>query len=202
MGDWPVTTYEIDADLEIWIPVPRQFPDDVFTSAEEWADDLSEAAIPDDQAQRRIYRGLALEVAHNQLEEASHTFWYSPEDGHALGTASLSIFEEEPEINLSEVVRPEYESATPLQIETFESRTFGQVLQAASTISADPIIQDNVATAPVVGQVRTVGYSKGLLFILDAYDADLATLGFMMKPMLELFEAVTIFDDEDNEATE
>ncbi|WP_313810849.1 hypothetical protein [Glutamicibacter sp.] len=198
MGDGPVITYEIDVDLETWIPVPREFPDEDFATAEEWADDLAEAAIRNDDALRKTYRRLALEVANNQFEESSHTFWYSPEDGHALGTAHLTVFEDEPEVNLSEYARPEYESVTPLQLAKFDSAVFGEVVQAASTIASGPIAHDDLTMSAAIGHIRTVGRSHGFLFVLEAYDADLATLGFMMEPMVELFETVT-FGEEDEQ---
>jgi len=197
VGASSVTAYEIEPDLALWLPVPREFPGEGFETPEEWADDLSACAIPDDAALRETYRGLALEVANNQFEASSHTFWYSPEDGHALGTAHLSIYEDDPEQDLQEIARPEYESVTPLQLDRSQSGVFGEVVQVASTISSEQMTQENLQSAAAIGHIRTVGRSHGMLFVLEAYDADLTTLGYMMEPMVEFFESVSFAESDE-----
>ncbi|MBF6670681.1 MULTISPECIES: hypothetical protein [Glutamicibacter] len=194
-----MTAYEIEPDLEFWLPVPREFPGDGFQTPEEWAEDLSQCAIPDDAGLRETYRQLAVDVAVNQFEESSHTFWYSPEDGHALGTAHLAIFEDDPESSLEEIARPEYESVTPLHLESFKSGVFGKVVQTASTIASEEIAFDQIQASAAIGHIRTVGRSHGMIFVLEAYDADLTTLGFMMEPMVEFFESVSFAEDDEGE---
>ena len=194
-----MTVYEIEPDLTFWIPVPREFPDDTFETAEEWAEDIATVAIPDDDDLRATYRRLALDVANNQFEDSSHTFWYSPEDGHALGTAHLSIFEDALDLTLEELADPGYESVTPFQKESFTSQVFGTVIQSASTISSDPRAMENLEASSAIGHIRTVGRSHDMVFVLEAYDADLAVLGFMMEPMVEFFESVSFVDDDNRE---
>ncbi|KWR70286.1 hypothetical protein RN04_15775 [Arthrobacter sp. W1] len=192
-----MTTYEIEPDLSTWFTVPREFPGDGFETAQEWADDVAEFAMHDDEDLRRAYRTLALDVANGQFQESDHTFWYAPEDGHAMGTAHLSVMEDDPELELSEIAEPDYESTTPIRVETFQSSVFGDVLQVASTITSDPQSKDGLQYSSAIGHVRTVGRSQGLVFVLDAYDANLSTLAFMMEPMVDLFEKVSFHTDED-----
>ena len=186
-----MTTYEIEPDLSHWFTVPRGFPGDGFETAEEWADDVAEYAVHGNEELRRIYRALALDVANGQFVESEHTFWYAPDDGHAMGTAHLSIFDDDLGLSLSQLAQPEYESVTPAQMESFESKVFGEVLQVSSTICSDPKTEDGLQYSTAIGHVRTVGRSHGMVFVLDAYDSDLSTLGFMMTPMADLFEAVS-----------
>ncbi|ALG30145.1 hypothetical protein AOZ07_14935 [Glutamicibacter halophytocola] len=192
-----MTTYEIEPDLELWIPVPRSFPEDSWDTAEQWAQDLAEIAIPEDPDLRQVYQQMALDVANNQVAEAEHTLWYSPEDGHAMGTAHLMVLDDDPEKSLAELAMPGYESATPIQSSEYQSDSVGQILQLTAVIAMEvPSEDDGSAVMPAVGHVRTAARSHGLLFLLEAYDAELSTLGFMMDPMIDFFEAVTFVDDE------
>ena len=200
MGANSVTTYEIEPDLEIWIPVPRSFPEDSWDTAEQWAQDLAELAIPEDLELRKVYEQLALDVANNQIAEAEHTLWYSPEDGHALGTAHLIVLDDDPALSLEELAQPDYESAAPVQMSEYHSESLGQIIQLASVIALDGQQEGNgSAVLPAIGHVRTVARGHGLLFLLEAFDSDLSTLNFMMDPMIDLFDAV-IFDNVDHES--
>ena len=197
MGANSVTTYEIEPDLEFWIPVPRSFPEDNWETAEQWAQDLAELAIPEDPELRKVYEQLALDVANNQIAEAEHTLWFSPEDGHALGTAHLIVLDDEPEKSLAELAMPIYEPATPVQTSEYQSESVGQILQLTSVIAMDARSGDaDTAVMPAVGHVRTVARSHGLVFLLEAYDSDLSALSFMMDPMIDFFEAVNFEEDE------
>ncbi|GAA1892778.1 hypothetical protein GCM10009715_42810 [Paeniglutamicibacter psychrophenolicus] len=202
MGASSVTSYEIAPDLDYWIPVPRSFPEEEWASAEQWAEDLAEVAIPDDVDLRQVYRMMALDVVNNQVAEAEHTLWYSPEDGHAMGTAHLIILDDDTEQSLAELSLPKYESATPIQVKDYESDVFGKIVQTTSTIAVDlPHEDDGAAILPAIGHVRTAARGHGLVFLLEAYDANLATLGFMMDPMVDLFDTVS-FEDDDEYGTE
>ncbi|MNW23764.1 hypothetical protein EDF61_105182 [Arthrobacter sp. JUb115] len=197
MGANSMTTYEIEPDLEFWIPVPRSFPEDNWATAEQWAQDLAELAIPEDPELRKVYEQLALDVANNQIAEAEHTLWYSPEDGHALGTAHLIVLDDDPALSLEELARPDYESAAPVQMSEYHSESLGQIIQLSSVIALDGKREGNgSAVLPAIGHVRTVARSHGLVFLLEAYDSDLSALSFMMDPMIDFFEAVNFEEDE------
>lgn len=196
MGADTVTSYEIQPDLELWIPVPRSFPEADWDTAEQWAEDLSEVAIPRDPELRKTYRELALEVAANQAADADHTLWYSPEDGHAMGTAHLVIEDDDDEASLEELAAPDHDSMSPAQTEEFDSTVFGRIIQSTSVISLDLPRADETVLLPAIGHVRTVGRCKGLVFILEAFDSDLSNLALMMDPMVQLLDTVTIDDSE------
>jgi hypothetical protein len=199
VGASPVILFEIAPDLGYWIPVPRRFPDEEWDSAEQWAEDLAEVAIPSDAALRKTYQQMALDVVNNQVEEAESTLWYSPEDGHAIGTAHLIILDDDMDQSLAELAIPTYESATPVQVEEFQSAVFGQVVQSTSVIAVNLPRDDETVMLPAIGHVRTVGRSNGLVFLLEAFDSDLTTLSFMMEPMVNIFETVTFKIDDETE---
>ncbi|WP_146114029.1 MULTISPECIES: hypothetical protein [unclassified Arthrobacter] len=203
MGANPVTAYEMEPDLDYWIPVPRSFPGDGWDTAGQWAQDLAELAIPDDADLRHVYQQLALDVANNQVADAEHTLWYSPEDGHAMGTAHLFILDDDAGQSLADLAMPDYESATPVQIREYQSNSVGQILQLTSVIAIDaPRDDDGSAILPAVGHVRTAARSRGLVFLLDAYDSELSTLSFMMDPMVDLFDTVSVYEDEPENETD
>lgn len=201
MGASSVIEYEIEPDLEYWLPVPRSFPDEQWDTAEQWAADLAEVAIPESDAMRQAYQLMALDVVNNQVDEAEHTLWYSPEDGHAMGTAHLIVLQDDPGQSLVQLALPTYESVTPAQVEEYGSAVFGQIVQTTSAITLEVPKEDETVMSPAIGHVRTVGRSHGMVFLLEAFDSDLATLGFMMEPMIALFETVTfgVADDDHDE---
>ncbi|MNW67033.1 hypothetical protein D3C74_455650 [compost metagenome] len=74
-------------------------------------------------------------------------------------------------------------------------------MQTASTIASEEIAFDQIQASAAIGHIRTVGRSHGMIFVLEAYDADLTTLGFMMEPMIEFFEAVSFAEDDEEEVS-
>lgn len=183
--------YSVEPNLADWLPVPSVFPNEYWNTAEDWAKSIAEAAFEDDVEAREIYHKLAREVAENQNPEADHTFWFSPEDGRSMGTATLNVYVDEPDLSLDEISMPPYESLTRRQVESFFSETFGEVLQSATTFSTEEVVVGQPADS-IVGHIRTVGRYAGAVFVINALDSDTSTLALMMEPMIELLESISI----------
>lgn len=200
MGAASVSEYYFDMTDEDWIGVPPVFPYGSWEDARDWAIDIAAAAVPGDVSERARFAMIGEQVATQKPPNVEHTFWFAPQDGRGMGVAYMTVAEIDGELpTLAELSVHGIESATPPQVHTFPSEPFGQIVQSATTIRLSDL--GDAAEGLVAGSIRVVGIGGGRLFVLNAIDEDLETLGLMHEPMRELFDTV-VFTETDEEIAE
>jgi len=189
--------YAIDLDDDVWIGVPPAFPYLRWADAAAWASEVAAAAIRDDVPLRRRFEQAAISVAGVHPPGVDHVLWYAPADGSTMGVAFLTVADAAGEmVDLADLAEHELDSATPVQTVRHPSTRFGTVVQSATTILLGDVGDERGAEAGVAGSIRTVAASHDTVFMLNAVDEDLATLGLMQPAMLDLFERIEILVDQ------
>lgn len=204
--------YVIELDDDVWIGVPPGFPYAQWDDATSWAADLAAAAVPDDAERRERFEAAALGVAGVRPPGVDHVLWFAPADGSTMGIAFLTVADAAGEaVDLDALARHELDSLTPPQLTRHPSQVFGTVVQSATTIRLADVAGDDDATgrldpeagrvSGVAGSIRTVAAARDAVFMLNAVDEDLTTLGIMQPEMVDLLERVRLLDGQDEIAS-
>lgn len=208
--------YVIELDDDLWIGVPPGFPYAEWDDAASWAADLAAAAVPDDVERRERFETAALGVAGVHPPGVDHVLWFAPADGSTMGIAFLTVADAEGEtVDLEALARHELDTATPVQTTRHPSQVFGTVVQSATTVRLADVAGDGNGdgdaagdgtdrpgdgagyVSGVAGSIRTVAAARDAVFMLNAVDEDLATLGLMQPAMVDLFERIRLLDGHD-----
>lgn len=188
---------EVDGD---WIVVPPSFPCQEWADARSWAADLAAQAFGDASSERAAWEQVAVALASTAPPEfVDGVLWYSPRDGGPMGVALLTISDQDPELTDARewAMLGVAESLTPVQVTRYDSESFGEIVQSATTFLA--LGADNsepgaepVDDAPVTGRIRTVAMTPVCVLVLEAVSADLTVLARMQPEMVAVLEGIAV----------
>lgn len=183
----------VDADPELWIPVPLSFPSGEWADVDAWVATVV-AAITDgidaDDEVRRQLRALTRDIAEMEPPEASAIarFWYFPRAGGPMQLAHLYVAfrDEVGDAPLDEVgLRSTFE-VLPQRVERIESPN----VDAALRIVAVGIARDEQRTVEV-SLARYVGERHGVIAMLEVIDTRLEPIAEILEPLGGLFAGVS-----------
>lgn len=183
----------VDADPELWIPVPLAFPNGEWADVDAWVATVAAAITvgidADDEVQRQLW-ALTRDIAEMEPPEASAIarFWYFPRSGGAMQLAHLYLAfrDEVGDVPLEELgLRSSFE-LLPQRVEPIES---GNV-DAALRIVAVGIARDGHRTIEV-SLLRYAGERHGVVAVLEVIDTGLEPIAEILEPLGALFSGLT-----------
>jgi hypothetical protein len=190
--------YSIDLDPSFWIPVPLEFPADMWRDARSWAHGTTERLmtgleIPEGLAQELEDLALTIAESDSPLPEAEGRFWYFPVGGGVMHIAHLYATSRQSvdDLTLVEVAaggrgEPEPQRAQRVTVDAFD--------EAWRVILLSVVPEEGYGEIPV-GHMRFIGESKGIIVMLDVTGTDFAVLGAMETDLAELFASIRIGTD-------
>jgi hypothetical protein len=183
----------VDADPELWIPVPLAFPSGEWADLDAWVATVA-AAITDgidagDEVKRQLW-ALTRDIAEMEPPEASAIarFWYFPRSGGGMQLAHLYLAfrDEVGDVPLEELgLRSSFE-LLPQRVDPVGSDN----VDAALRIVAVGIARDGRRTVDV-SLARYVGERHGVIAVLEVIDTRLEPIAEILEPLGVLFSGVT-----------
>ena len=182
----------VDADPELWIPVPLAFPAGEWTDVDAWVATVAAAitdGIADGEVCRQL-RALTRDIAEMEPPEASAIarFWYFPRAGGPMQLAHLYVAfrDEVGDAPLDELgLRSSFE-VLPQRVERVESPNVDTALR----IVAVGIARDGRRTVEV-SLARYVGERHGVIAMLEVIDTRLEPIAEILEPLGGLFAGVS-----------
>lgn len=184
---------QVDADPELWIPVPLTFPAGEWADREAWVAEVAAAltsGIAADAEATRQLSELTRDIAEMEPPEAGAIarFWYFPRSGGSMQLAHLYLAfrEEVGDAPLEELgLRSTFE-LLPQRVEPVESGNVDEALRilAVGTARAE-YGQVDVAAA------RYVGERDGVIAVLEVIDTRLEPIAEMLEDLGALFAGVS-----------
>jgi hypothetical protein len=184
---------QVDADPELWIPVPLVFPSGEWADLEAWvatvASAITDGIDADDEVKRQL-RALTRDIAEMEPPEASAIarFWYFPRSGGGMQLAHLYLAfrDEVGDVPLEELVLRSSFELLPQRVEPVGSDN----VDAALRIVAVGIARDGRRTVDV-SLARYVGERHGVIAVLEVIDTRLEPIAEILEPLGVLFSGVS-----------
>jgi hypothetical protein len=183
----------VDADPELWIPVPLAVPSGEWADLDTWvatvAATITDGIDADDEVKRQLW-ALTRDIAEMEPPEASAIarFWYFPRSGGGMQLAHLYLAfrDEVGDVPLEELgLRSSFE-LLPQRVERVESDN----VDVALRIVAVGIARDGHRTVDV-SLARFVGERHGVIAVLEVIDTRLEPIAEILEPLGVLFSGVT-----------
>ena len=183
----------VDADPELWIPVPLSFPSGEWADRDAWVATVAAAITggidADDEVKRQL-RALTRDIAEMEPPEASAIarFWYFPRSGGGMQLAHLYVAfrDEVGDAPLDELgFRSSFE-VLPQRVDRVESPNVDTALR----IVAVGIARDGRRTVEV-SLARYVGERHGVIAVLEVMDTRLEPIAEILEPLAALFAGVS-----------
>lgn len=183
----------VDADPELWIPVPLAFPSGEWADLDAWVATVA-AAITDgidagDEVKRQLW-ALTRDIAEMEPPEASAIarFWYFPRSGGGMQLAHLYLAfrDEVGDVPLEELgLRSSFE-LLPQRVDPVGSDN----VDAALRIVAVGIARTEHGSVDV-SLARYVGERHGVIAVLEVIDTRLEPIAEILEPLGVLLSGVT-----------
>lgn len=182
----------VDADPELWIPVPLSFPSGEWADVDAWVAAVADAitdGIADHEVCRQL-RELTRDIAEIEPPESSAIarFWYFPRAGGSMQLAHLYVAfrDEVGGAPLEELgLRSTFE-LLPQRVEPVDSGNVDRALR----IVAVGIARDAHRTVEV-SLARYVGERHGVIAVLEVIDTRLEPIAEVLEPLGALFAGVS-----------
>lgn len=183
---------QVDADPELWIPVPLAYPSGEWADVDAWVAAVADAitdGIADDEVCRQL-RALTRDIAEMEPPEASAIarFWYFPRAGGPMQLAHLYVAfrDEVGDAPLDELgLRSSFE-LLPQRVEPIESPN----VDAALRIVAVGIARTGHGSVEV-SVARYVGERHGVIAVVEVIDTRLEPVAEILEPLGALFSRVS-----------
>ncbi len=192
--------FSVDPDPSIWIVVPLTFPTDDDATAEAWADRTVAALasgvdMPDDTRQQLLELARTIATVPSPYPDASARFWFFPTIGGPMHLAHLYLAPRAtlPGLSLVDVANGGGGFAPPQRAERIELPGFSEAWLVALLGEIEQPAQagDEVGSV-LIGSVRIVAETRGIVVMLDATASELAVLGVMEQALVGLAATVRV----------
>lgn len=182
----------VDADPELWIPVPLVFPSGEWADVDQWVDSVAAAltsGIDADADAKRQLAELTGDIARMEPPEAGAIarYWYFPRFGGSMQLAHLYVAfrDEVGDVPLEELgLRSTFE-LLPQRVEPLESANVDTALRILAVGTAEAEFgSTDIAVA------RYVGERDGVIAVLEVIDTRLEAIAEILDVLGVLFSGV------------
>ncbi|WP_405218652.1 hypothetical protein [Agrococcus sp. Ld7] len=183
-----------EPDVDRWVPVPLDFPARDWSTATQWAENVTEGLAPYwelTDLQRADLAHMALVVASTEppLPGAIARFWHLPvvPDVSRVVHAYAEPLEQDWTERLAEWATGGYEGAVFQRSEELTSTVYARLFRT-SALWPLPGAEDGAAAAVL----RVLGEIEDMIVVIEIIDLDITIAARLLQPATELAESIRL----------
>jgi hypothetical protein len=182
-----------DADPDVWVPVPLEFPARDWPTPQAWAEAVTDDLAPfwrltDLQRADLAHTALAVASSPTPLPSPVARFWHLPvvPDVSRVVHAYAEPLEHDWQERIAEWATDGYEGALFQRADTRESPTFGTLV---CTSALWPIPESPGQAAAVL---RVIGAIDDMIVVVEVLDGDITIAARLLEPAVGLAESLRL----------